>query len=70
MTVPDNSFKSDGYRQLNAGIRYYFKIGEAPASFRFNLHNVTNAYDWYISGAGAWFPRAGLRYTANLAADF
>ncbi len=42
-TVPDNSYKSDGYRQLNAGIRYYFKIGEAPASFRVNVYNITNA---------------------------
>jgi iron complex outermembrane recepter protein len=70
MTVPDNSFKSDGYRQLNAGIRYYFKIGKAPASFRANVYNITNAYDWNIGGAGAWFPRSNRRYTFNLAADF
>ena len=70
MTVSDNLFKSDGYRQLNAGLRYYFKIGEAPASFRFNIHNVLNSYDWFIGSAGAWFPRAGRRYTMNLAADF
>jgi len=39
----DNSFKSDGYRQLNAGLRYYFKIGKTPASLRLNAYNVTNA---------------------------
>ncbi len=69
MTVPDNSFKSKGYQQLNAGFRYYFKIGAAPASFRMNVSNVTNAYDWNIGTSGAWFPRAGTRYMFNLAAD-
>jgi iron complex outermembrane receptor protein len=68
--VPDNSFKTDGYRQLNAGIRYYFKIGEAPASFRFNVSNLTNAYDWNVGSGGGWFPRAGRRFHFNLAADF
>jgi iron complex outermembrane receptor protein len=70
MTVPDNSFKSDGYRHVNAGIRYYFKIGTAPASLRMNVYNITNAYDWNVGTSGSWFPRNGRRYTFNLAADF
>lgn len=69
-TTPDNALKTDGYRHLNAGLRYYFKIGDSPASFRFNVHNITNAYDWYVGGGGGWFPRGGRRYTVNLAADF
>lgn len=69
-TTPDNSLKTDGYRHANAGIRYYFKIGAVPASFRMNVYNFTNAYDWNVGSGGGWFPRSGRRYTFNLAADF
>ena len=70
MTVADNSFKSKGYQQFNAGIRYAFKIGQAPASFRMQVSNLLNSYDWNIGNSGSWFPRSGTRLTANLAADF
>ena len=70
MTTPDNSFKSKGYKELMAGVRYAFKIGEAPASFRFQVHNLTNSYGWEIGNAGVWFPRANIRYTTNLFVDF
>jgi hypothetical protein len=70
MTTPDNSFKSKGYKELMAGMRYSFKIGAAPASFRFQVHNLTNSYGWEIGNAGAWFPRANIRYTTNLFVDF
>lgn len=70
MTTADNSFKSKGYQQLNAGIRYRFEIGDAPASFRLQVQNLTNAYDWNIGNSGSWFPRGTRRLVANLAADF
>jgi len=69
-TTSDNTFKTDGYRQLDLGVRYSFKMGDVPASFRFQVQNVTHRHDWEVSQAGAWFPRAGRRFTVNLAADF
>jgi len=69
-TTADNAFKTDGYKQINLGVRHNFRIGEVPASFRFRVLNVTNAYDWTISPGGAWAPRNPITWLANLAADF
>lgn len=69
-TTPDNSYKSDGYKQLNLGVRHNFKLYGVPASFRFRVLNVFNAYDWNVNQAGQWFPRAPITWLTNLALDF
>lgn len=69
-TTADNSFKTDGYKQLNLGVRHNFSISGVPASFRFRVLNVFNAYDWNVNQSGQWFPRQPLTWLTNLALDF
>lgn len=69
-STPDNSYKTDGYKQLNLGVRHNFKLHGVPASFRFRVLNVFNAYDWNVNQAGQWSPRSPITWLTNLALDF
>ncbi|MGE4063444.1 MAG: TonB-dependent receptor [Rhodospirillaceae bacterium] len=69
-TTADNSFKTDGYKQLNLGVRRNWTLFGVPASFRFRVLNVFNAYDWNVNQSGQWFPRQPLTWLTNLALDF
>jgi iron complex outermembrane receptor protein len=69
-STPDNSFKTDGYKQLNLGVRRNWTLYGVPASFRFRVLNVFNAYDWNVNQSGQWFPRQPLTWLTNLALDF
>ncbi len=70
MSPPDDSYKTDGYKQLNLGVRHTFKLYGVPASFRFRVLNVFNAYDWPVNQAGQWYPRPPMTWLTNLALDF
>ncbi|HEY0113925.1 MAG TPA: TonB-dependent receptor [Allosphingosinicella sp.] len=54
---------------LSVGGRYRFKIGDAPATFRAQVANVTNIYGWSNAGEGFAFnnPR---RLLLSLSADW
>ncbi|MGE3333509.1 MAG: TonB-dependent receptor [Rhodospirillaceae bacterium] len=69
-TTPDNNYKTDGYKQLNLGVRRNWTLYGVPASFRFRVLNVFNAYDWNVNQAGQWFPRGPLTWLTNVAVDF
>jgi len=66
----DNQLRIEGFTQLDLGLRYYFKVGEAPASFRLRLQNVLNSYGWQVNNGGAISARSPFRYLVNLTADF
>ncbi len=55
---------------MNLGARYGFKIGDAPASLRAVVQNVTNHFGWNTDSGGAFFPRSPRRFNANIAVDF
>jgi len=67
-----NTFKVPGETLFNAGVRYRFAIGDAPATLRLRVENITNNYNWHVHApAGGWFhAQARRRYSARLAVDF
>jgi hypothetical protein len=69
-STSSNAFKTDGYKQLNLGVRHNFRMFDTPTSFRFRVLNVLNSYDWNVNQAGQWSPRQPLTWLSNLAWDF
>lgn len=68
-STSSNAFKTDGYKQLNLGVRHNFRMFNTPTSFRFRVLNVFNSYDWNVNQAGQWSPRQPLTWLSNLAWD-
>lgn len=50
--------------------RYRFDMGDAPASFRVQVRNLTNNYSWQVLGGGAFAPTFSRSLLASLAIDF
>ena len=56
---------------LDAGFRYNFKIHDVGATFRAQVFNITNEYDWKTDPAsGSFAPTPPRRFNLRLAADF
>ncbi len=55
---------------IDLGVRYRFRVGRTPALLRFQVNNVTNVFDWKVSGASTFEltnPRTAL---LHLTMDF
>lgn len=60
-----NRLKTPSAAVVDLGVRYRFRIGRTPALLRFQVNNVTNVFDWKVSGASTFevtAPRAALLY--------
>lgn len=66
----DNLLRIDDFTEINLGVRYNFRVGDVPGSFRVRVFNAFNAYDWSVSSSGAFTTRQPRRILLNLAADF
>ena len=65
----ENSYFIPPITTLDAGLRYSFKIDKVPATLRFTVRNVTDAYEWVSVGAGAFEPLNQRSYSAYLTID-
>ncbi len=70
MAHPDNKLKIQGNTQLNLGARYNFKVGDIPASVRFQALNVTDVFAWNLTYTGSFLVRAPRRFIVNTTLDF
>lgn len=59
-----------GRTTLDIGARYRFKAGSAPASFRAQVTNLFNTYEWDVSSNSSFRPSDHRRLLLTLAADF
>ncbi|QYU71005.1 TonB-dependent receptor [Leptolyngbya sp. 15MV] len=66
----DNTLYVPERLTVDVGGRYRFKIGEAPATFRIQVRNLTNNYSWLVLGGGAYQPTFSRSLVASIAADF
>jgi iron complex outermembrane receptor protein len=55
---------------LDAGLRYRFDVGETPALLRFQVTNLTNAFDWKVVSSGTFELNAPRTATLFLTLDF
>lgn len=54
---------------VDAGFRYRFALGSAPALLRVQMQNLTNTYDWQLVGSGSYQVNAPRQVTAFLTVD-
>lgn len=66
----DNLVFVPSYTLIDLGLRYRFKIGDAPATLRFQLANVTNTFAWNVVGSNSYGLTDKRRALLFLAADF
>jgi iron complex outermembrane receptor protein len=66
----DNLVFVPSYTLIDLGVRYRFKIGDAPATLRFQVANVTNTFAWNIVGSNSYGLTDKRRALLFLAADF
>ena len=65
-----DDFKSPGWTEVNLGVRYSFKLGNAPAAIRAQLINVASNYGWNVNSSGSFFPRDPRKFLVNFTSDF
>ena len=65
----DNVVTQPGRMILGLGLRYNFKLGKAPATFRVSAKNLANNYTWTAIGSGTYIYDAGRSVSAYLTAD-
>ena len=65
----ENSYFIPSLTTFDVGARYSFKLGKVPATLRFTVGNVTNAYQWILVGAGAFEPLNQRSYSVYLTID-
>jgi iron complex outermembrane receptor protein len=58
------------YTLIDLGVRYRFKIREAPATLRFQVANITNTFAWNVVGSNSYGLMDKRRSLLFLAADF
>ncbi len=66
----DNLAWLPAYGVLDIGARYRFRIGDAPATLRLQVANVTNSYAWSVSGSNSYGLMDRRRALAFLVVDF
>jgi iron complex outermembrane receptor protein len=66
----DNLVFVPSYTLIDLGVRYRFKIGDAPATLRFQIANVTNTFAWNVVGSNSYGLTDKRRALLFLAADF
>jgi iron complex outermembrane receptor protein len=66
----DNLVFVPSYTLIDIGARYRFKIGQAPATLRFQVANVGNTFAWNIVGSNSYGLTDKRRALLFLAADF
>jgi iron complex outermembrane receptor protein len=55
---------------VDLGVRYDFKLVESPASLRFDVKNVTDEFNWTVSGSSERFdPLPARRYSVRFVVD-
>ncbi|MGE4064802.1 MAG: TonB-dependent siderophore receptor [Rhodospirillaceae bacterium] len=55
---------------FDAGVRYNFRLYGHGASFRAQVQNVTNVWQWSVSSNGSFQPVVPRRFSATLVTDF
>lgn len=71
MTVPGVLFGTvPAYTLVYVGVRYRFRIGKAPATFRLQMQNVGDRFARNIVGSSSYGHMDKRRITAFLTADF
>jgi iron complex outermembrane recepter protein len=65
----ENSYFIPAVTTADVGVRYSFKLGKVPATLRFTVGNMTNAYEWVSVGAGAFEPLNQRSYSGYLTID-
>lgn len=65
-----NTERLAGRTTADLGGRYQFKIGEAPATLRLQVRNITNQFAWDVFSGGRFQVLEPRRVQATLAADF
>ena len=66
----DNLAWLPAYGVLDIGARYRFQIGDAPATLRLQVANVTNSYAWSVSGSNSYGLMDRRRALAFIVVDF
>lgn len=66
----DNAVILPGYTLVDLGARYRFKLGDAPATLRVQLANITNIFYYSVLGGNTYGLTDGRRATLFLAVDF
>ncbi|MCI0433348.1 MAG: TonB-dependent receptor, partial [Gemmatimonadetes bacterium] len=66
----DNSVELPSRTTIDAGARYRFEVGRAPATLRVSLANATDEYGYDLRGSGAYDVIAGRRVSAYLTVDW
>ena len=71
VATADNLAFIQGRTIVSLGGRYRFKVGDAPASLRAQVRNITNTFRWDINlNQYAFVPEEMRRYSLTLAVDF
>ena len=66
-----NTFRVPATFSFDLGARYNFRIRDVAMTFRTQVFNITNEYDWKVDAAsGAFAPTPPRRFMVRLAADF
>jgi iron complex outermembrane receptor protein len=58
-----------GYATLDLGARWRFRIGDANATLRLQMANITDRYVWNLYGSNSYGLSNGRRFIAQLAVD-
>ncbi len=66
----ENTMFVPSYTLVDLGVRYRFKIGDALATLRFQVANVTNTFSWNIVDSNSYGLADKWRMLLFLAADF
>ncbi|TCD06386.1 TonB-dependent receptor [Erythrobacteraceae bacterium CFH 75059] len=64
-----NQVRLPAVATLEAGLRYRFALGEAPAMLRLQVTNLTNVFEWRPVSSGAYEFNAPRTFTLSLSAD-
>ncbi|WP_326525460.1 TonB-dependent receptor domain-containing protein [Sphingomonas sp.] len=66
----ENKVFVPGYTLVDLGVRYRFRIGDAPATLRFQVANITDAFAWNVVGSNSYGLTDKRRMLLFLATDF
>ena len=65
-----NRVKTPARTILDAGVRYRFDAAGTPALLRFQVTNLTNAFDWKVASSGAYEANQPRTFSLFLTMDF
>jgi iron complex outermembrane receptor protein len=66
----DNSISIPARATLSVGARYRFKVGDARATARVAIYNLTSTFGWSVTSGGGFFYEEPRRFALSLYMDF